>query len=253
MSFIDSHCHLNSELYKELSLSEILNDAKKNNINKFLSIAVDYNSTKENLKIKDSFTQVLITIGLHPNYITKNYELDLKKILQLFDKNKFAAIGEIGLDYAKNYSFKKEQIIAFERQIALSIQNKKPIVIHTRDSFDDTYSIIKSSNYNKFIIHCFAGDKYQVKKYLDLNCYISFSGIITIKKSLEICEAAKYVPLTKLLIETDSPYLSPNPLRGKLNFPKNLILIAKRLAELKNVDLSEIENKTTNNFNEIFQ
>lgn len=253
MSFIDSHCHLNSELYNGLSLLEILNDAKKNNISKFLSIAVDYTSSKENLKIKDSFNQVLITIGLHPNYITKNYELDLKKILQLFDKNKFAAIGEIGLDYAKNNSFKKEQIIAFERQISLSIVNKKPIIIHSRDSFEDTHAIIKNSNYDKFIIHCFTGNKYQVKKYLDLNCYISFSGIVTFKNSMEICEAAKHVPLKKLLIETDSPYLSPSPLRGKLNFPKNLIFIAKRLAELKNVNVSEIENNTTNNFNEIFQ
>ncbi len=225
---IDSHCHLNSELYKNLSLSEIIKDAKKFNIQKFLSIGVDYKSSNENLNIKKKFSEVLISIGLHPNYITKNYKLDLEQVLSLFNNNIVSAIGEIGLDYYKNLVHSTEQKIAFENQIMFSIKNRKPIVVHTRDAFEDTYGIIKNSNYDKFIIHCFTGNTNEVKKYLDLNCYISFSGIITFKNSSEICEAAKYVPLSKLLIETDSPYLSPNPLRGKLNFPKNLTLIAKK-------------------------
>lgn len=251
--FIDSHCHLNSELYKDLSLSQILNDAKINNINKFLSIGVDYASSKKNLAIKSKFAEILITIGLHPNYIKTEYKTELDKIFKLFDKNNISAIGEVGLDYFKNSHFKKEQKIAFEKQINFSVLNNKPVVVHTRDAFNDTFDIIKSSKYKKFIIHCFTGSLHEVKKYLDLDCYISFSGIITFKNSKDICESAKFVPLSKLLIETDAPYLSPEPLRGKLNFPKNLTLIAKKIAELKNINISEIEDSTSNNFNELFK
>ena len=248
---IDSHCHLNQNIFKE-NLKNIILEAENENVKKFLSIGVDYESSFENLQIKKQFKNVLISIGLHPNYVDDNYLNNLENIFKLFLPESVNAIGEIGLDYYRNISSKKMQIDCLEKQLNFATEKKKPIVIHTRNSFDDTYDVLKNYKDNKIIIHCFTGNQKIVKKFLDLNCYISFSGIITFKNSHDICEAAKFVPLSKILIETDSPYLSPDPIRGKVNYPKNLKYIAAKLSHLKNLKLDELEKVTTKNFNDIF-
>lgn len=249
--FVDSHCHLNNDIFKE-KISQIIKEAEIENIKKFLSIGVDYESSLENLNIKKRFKNVLISIGLHPNYVNENYVNKLNNILKLFSYKNVDAVGEIGLDFYRNTNFKKEQIDCLEKQLNFASREKKPVIIHTRDSFKETLNILKNYKDNRIIIHCFTGDKTIAKKFLDINCYISFSGIITFKNSYEICEAAKIVPLNKILIETDSPYLSPDPVRGKTNFPKNLKYIASKLSFLKDINVDELEKVTTKNFNDIF-
>jgi len=250
---VDSHCHLNSEIYDK-DLDKILLQAKEKNIEKLLSIGIDYSSSKKNILIKNKFKKnVLISIGLHPNYIDKNYLDEINKVLSLFDSQEIDAIGEIGLDFFKNSKHKSEQIQAFEKQIDYSIKKQKPAIIHTRDAFEETYNVIKNYLNPNTIIHCFTGDKRQAKKFLELNCYISFSGIITFKNAKDICEAANYVPLENILIETDSPYLSPHPYRGKINYPENLIFVLNKLSEIKKIDVNKIANITTDNFNKIFK
>ena len=176
------------------------------------------------------------------------------KFLSLKKKNKkILAFGETGLDYFYKRSEKKDQIFSFEKHINFSIIENVPVIIHTRDADDDTISIIKKY-YKKtnFLIHCFTGTLDFAKKLLDLNCLISFSGIITFKKSNNLRDVVKYVPLERMLIETDSPYLSPDPFRGKSNEPANVKIIAETVASIKQITFDEVANSTTTNFKKFF-
>ena len=169
------------------------------------------------------------------------------------NNKKIIAFGETGLDYFYKRSEKKDQIIAFEKHVEFSISEKIPVIIHTRDADDDTISIIKKY-YKKtnFLIHCFTGNLEFAKNLLNLNCLISFSGIITFKKSNDLRNIVKYVPLEKMLIETDSPYLSPDPFRGKSNEPANVKIVAETVASIKQISFEQVATSTTANFNNFF-
>jgi TatD DNase family protein len=249
---IDSHCHLDYEpLIKDID--QVLLNAKKNDIAKLLTIGTSLESSQKVLDIVNKYSNVYGAIGIHPNSTTGNLE-KLDDILELKNSNKkIVAFGETGLDYFYKRSEKNDQIFAFEKHIEFSIAKKIPVIIHTRDADDDTISIIKKY-YKKtnFLIHCFTGTLDFAKKLLDLNCIISFSGIITFKKSNNLREVVKYVPLEKMLIETDSPYLSPDPLRGKSNEPANVKIIAEAVASIKQISFMEVASSTTTNFENFF-
>ena len=251
---VDSHCHL---YYEPLinNIQNTINECKSKNINILLSISVDLKTSLINIDLANKYKEIFCSIGIHPNEVEKNLPDSIEKIKNIYKKqNKIIAIGEIGLDYSRNFN-RNKQLLFFEKQIQISTELGLPVIIHTRDSDSDTLSIIKNHSLNfkkKFLIHCFSGNISYARSLLDLGCYISFSGLVTFKNAIEISNAAKYVPLDRLLVETDSPYLSPHPLRGKTNYPKNVILIANKIAELKNVDVSIVENYTTNNFYNFF-
>ena len=150
---------------------------------------------------------------------------------------------------------KKCQIDLFETHIKFAVEDNSTVIVHTRDAEDETLSILKEHTKNsnlRVLIHCFTGSMKFAKSLLDIGCYISFSGIITFKNTIEIQEVAKYTPMDRVLIETDSPYLSPHPLRGKKNYPQNVILVAKRLSELKKIEISQIGRSTSDNFLKVF-
>ena len=249
---IDSHCHLDYEPLIN-NIDQILLNAKKNNIAKLLTIGTSLESSKKVLDIINKYSNVYGAIGIHPNSTTGNLE-KLDGILELKNSNKkIIAFGETGLDYFYKRSEKNDQIISFEKHIEFSIAENVPVIIHTRDADDDTISIIKKY-YKKtnFLIHCFAGTLDFAKKLLDLNCIISFSGIITFKKSNNLRDVVKYVPLEKMLIETDSPYLSPDPFRGKSNEPANVKIVAETIASIKQIPFGEVACSTTANFENFF-
>jgi TatD DNase family protein len=179
---------------------------------------------------------------------------DLDKLIDIKKKSKkIISFGETGLDYFYKRSEKKDQIFSFEKHIEFAISEKVPVIIHTRDADADTISIIKKYyTKTKFLIHCFTGSLDFAKNLLDLECLISFSGIITFKKSSDLRNVVKYVPLEKMLIETDSPYLSPDPLRGKSNEPANVKIVAENIALIKGISLEEVANLTTKNFKNFF-
>jgi TatD DNase family protein len=179
---------------------------------------------------------------------------DLDKLIDIKKKSKkIIGFGETGLDYFYKRSEKKDQIFSFEKHIEFATCEKVPVIIHTRDADEDTISIIKK-NYTKtkFLIHCFTGNLEFAKKLLDLGCLISFSGIITFKNLTDLRSVVKYVPMDKMLVETDSPYLSPDPLRGKSNEPANVKIIAEKVASIKGISLDDVANITTKNFNFFF-
>ena len=249
---IDSHCHLDYEPLIN-NIDQVLLNAKKENITNLLTIGTSLESSKKVLEIVNKYPNVYGAIGIHPNSTTGNLD-KLDEILMLKKKNKkIIAFGETGLDYFYNRSEKKDQIIAFEKHVEFSISEKIPVIIHTRNADDDTISIVKKY-YKKtnFLIHCFTGNLEFAKNLLNLNCLISFSGIITFKKSNDLRDVVKYVPLEKMLIETDSPYLSPDPLRGKSNEPANVKIVAESIAKIKTISFEEVAKITTENFKKFF-
>ncbi len=249
---IDSHCHLDYEPLIS-DINKIILNAKKNNVTNLLTIGTSLESSKRVLEIVEKYENVYGAIGIHPNSTTNNLS-DLNELVDIKKKSKkIIAFGETGLDYFYKRSEKNDQIQSFEKHIEFAISEKVPVIIHTRDADEDTISIIKKYyTKTKFLIHCFTGSLDFAKNLLDLECLISFSGIITFKKSTDLRNVVKYVPMEKMLIETDSPYLSPDPFRGKSNEPANVKIVAENVALIKKISFEEVANLTTSNFNKFF-
>ena len=250
---IDSHCHLDHEpLYK--NISKVIARSKKTGINKLLTICTTIKSFENILKLIVSDPIIYGTFGIHPHESEKD-TITIEEIVNNTKKhNKIIGIGETGLDFFYNHSRQDKQISSFKTHIEASIETNLPLIIHSRDAENETYEILESYKNNnlKILMHCFTGTKKFADKLLNLNAYFSASGIITFKNSRELQETFKYIPNEKLLVETDSPFLAPAPMRGKENEPSYIIYTLKKLAELKNISEEEIINITTNNFEKIF-
>ena len=250
---IDSHCHLDHEpLYN--NLDEILKRSKEVGIEKLLTISTTFKSYEKIKKLVKRDDIIYGTYGIHPHE-AKNDKITSEIIIQEINaNNKIIGIGETGLDFFYNHSDKSDQIKSFEEHIKASTILDIPLIIHSRSAENETYEILnkyKKSNL-KILMHCFTGSKQFAVKLLELNAYFSASGIITFKNSLELQETFKYIPLDKLLIETDSPYLAPVPNRGKKNEPSFVKYTAEKLANIREISISELVETTTSNFNKLF-
>ena len=252
---IDSHCHLDYEpMFSDLDA--VIKRAKESQVKFILTISVTDAKYNNILNIVKKFSNVYGTYGIHPHEAKNHKKLNKNTILKKISMSKkIIGIGESGLDFYYNHSDQNDQIKLFEEHIKASIQSKLPIVVHSRNAEELTYDIL--SNYSKkdnlkILMHCFTGSKKFAEKLLELNAYFSASGIITFKKNEKLKETFKTIPLNKILIETDAPYLSPEPIRGKSNEPSNLIHTAKYLANLKEIDFEDMSSKTSNNFFKLF-
>ena len=250
---IDSHCHLDHEpLFSDLK--NVIQRSKDVGIEKLLTISTSLESfsrIKELIKIDE---MIYGTIGIHPHESSKDIITSKEIIKDLRENSKIIGIGETGLDFYYNNSEKDKQIASFKEHIEASIETNKPLIIHSRDAEKETFEILNQyKNQNiKILMHCFTGSKQFSEKLLTLNSYFSASGIITFKKSNDLQETFKSLPLDKILIETDSPFLAPVPNRGKKNEPSYIDFTAAKLAEIKNISKSELIKITTNNFNRLF-
>ena len=252
---IDSHCHLDYlNLYDQLNL--VVKRANKNNVKCLLTICTTIESFKKIIIIINKYENIYGTFGIHPHETSKFASIDSKFILENKKKyNKIIGIGETGLDYYYNHSDKKVQKKIFLEHIKAASELNIPLIVHSRNAESDTYEILKSEKKNsdlKVLIHCFSGSKEFATRLLDIDCYISVSGIITFKNSLELAKTVSIIPLDKLLVETDSPYLAPVPFRGKANEPSYIIHTVKKLSEIKNVANEIIISNTTSNFKYLF-
>jgi TatD DNase family protein len=249
---IDSHCHLDYEPLIN-DINQVLLNAKKNNITHLLTIGTGLDSSRKVFEIVERYDNIYGSVGIHPNSTTNNLD-DLNELLSIKKKSKkIIAFGETGFDYFYKRSEKKDQLYSFEKHIELAILEKVPVIVHTRDADQDTLSVIKKNHLKtKFLIHCFTGNLEFAKKLLELGCLISFSGIITFKKSTDLRSVVKYIPIEKMLIETDSPYLSPDPLREKSNEPANVKIVAENVALIKKISFEDVANITTKNFKDFF-
>ena len=250
---IDSHCHLDHEPLKS-DLSNIIKRSKDVGIEKLLTISTSVESFKKIKNIINEDEIIFGTIGIHPHE-TDNNEISIDYIVKNFEENpKIIGIGETGLDFYYNNSDKEKQIKSFKKHIEASIKTNSPLIVHSRSAEDETYEILNKyqSEKLKILMHCFTGSKNFAEKLLKLNAFFSASGIITFKNSIDLQETFKILPLEKILIETDSPYLAPVPNRGKKNEPSFLSYTAQKLADIKDVSKKEITKITTKNFNNLF-
>jgi TatD DNase family protein len=250
---IDSHCHLDHEPLLS-DLKNVIQRSKDVGIEKLLTISTSLESfsrIKELIKIDE---MIYGTIGIHPHESSKDIITSKEIIRDLRENSKIIGIGETGLDFYYNNSEKEKQISSFKQHIEASIETNKPLIVHSRDAEKETFEILNQyKNQNiKILMHCFTGSKQFSEKLLTLNSYFSASGIITFKNSNDLQETFKSLPLDKILIETDSPFLAPVPNRGKKNEPSYIDFTAAKFAEIKNISKSELIKNTTNNFNRLF-
>lgn len=246
--FTDSHCHLLSEYYNEIS--EVINESISKGINRFITSGYDFDSNQEIIKLVEQFDCVYGTIGIHPNNVGEIEETRFQLIKQNYKNNKIIAIGEIGLDYHYGKDNKELQIVWFNKQLEFAEINNLPVIIHSRDATEDTLNCL--NNYQlKGVIHSFSGSLDTAKKYIDMGFVLGINGTITFKNS-KLHEVIKEIDLKHIVLETDCPYLTPEPNRGKTNYPKYIVDIAKYIAELKNISLDDLEKITNKNIKRIF-
>ena len=252
MELFDSHAHYNDEKFEE-DREEILKEIYKSGVTKLVNAGYSLESSKSAIQIANSHDFIYSAVGISPNDIVDYKKEDLKEIENLAKSPKVVAIGEIGLDYYWNKENKDLQKEVFISQIEIANKLNLPIVIHTREAVYDTLEILKNNNCNKKgIFHCCPFNVDLVREGLKLGFYISFAGPTTFKNSKNAPEIIKMVPLDKMLIETDSPYLSPEPFRGKRNDSRNVKYIAQKIAEVKQIPLEEVAKATYNNAEKIF-
>lgn len=239
---IDTHCHLEHEIYPDLN--QIIEKMQNNII-----IVSGYNldSNKEVIDLINKYQNVYGTIGIHPENIHEMNSESIKFIEDNLSNPKIVGIGEIGLDYHFDNDHKVEQKELFIRQIQLANKYQKTIVIHSRDAICDTYDILKEHLETKAILHCYSSSVEMAERFKKMNIKFGIGGVLTFKNAKELKMVVEKLSLTDLLLETDSPYLTPEPYRGKRNEPYNIIFVAKKIAEIKNISLEEVLKTTTLN------
>ncbi len=240
---IDSHCHLSHKDYE--NVKEIINNMEDNIM---IVSGADHESNIDVVKLCNNYPNIFGVLGIHPTEITDHIDEHLNYIEEHINDKHIVGIGEIGLDY--HYDCDKDlQKEIFIRQIKLALKYKKPIVIHTRDAIQDTYDILKNENAYQVnvTIHCFSESLEMAKLFIKNGAKLGVGGIVTFKNAKKIQEVVKNIDLKHILLETDSPYLAPEPLRGTKNEPKNVYLVAKKIAELKGMNIEDVIEVTSNN------
>ena len=250
---IDSHCHLDHEpLFSDLD--NVIQRSKNVGIEKLLTISTSIDSFSRVKEIVNKDEMIYGTIGIHPHE-TDNNSIDSDFIIKnLRDNKKIIGIGETGLDFYYNNSDKHKQIKSFKIHIEASLKTNVPLIIHSRNAEETTFDILNEYKDRKLkiLMHCFTGSQKFAEKLLDFNSFFSASGIITFKNAEDLQQTFKFLPLDRILIETDSPFLAPVPNRGKKNEPSFIDFTATKLAEIKDIKKTELTNITTNNFNNLF-
>ena len=246
--FTDSHCHLYSEYYDDIA--KVINEASLNKVNRFINNGCDAKSNIEVINLTSEYPNMYGAIGIHPESVDTYKLEDIKFIEDNITNKKIIAIGEIGLDYYYTKENKDEQIKLLETQLKLAEKYNIPVIIHSREATLDTLTTLKKYHV-KGIIHSFSGSLETAKEYIKMGYLIGINGVITFKNA-NIKDVIKELPISSLVLETDSPYLTPEPYRGKQNSPAHILDIAKFVADLKNIPLEELANITNQNLDNMF-
>lgn len=239
---IDTHCHIYKEYYNDI---ESIIKNMENNI--IIVSGTNNDNNKEVLELCKKYKNVYGTLGIHPEEIDNISDDSFEFIEEHINDDKIVAIGEIGLDYYYQNENKEKQKEIFIKQLELAKRYRKPVVIHTRDAMSDTIEIIKNYKELKKDIHCYSGSVESAIELIKLNCRLGIGGVLTFKNSKKLQDVVENIDIKYLLLETDSPYLSPEPLRGKTNEPHNIIYVAKKISEIKCIKLEDVLSITTSN------
>lgn len=251
MKLIDSHCHMTDDAFDD-DRDFIIKDLKNFRIDKIVLPAVNLENSRETVKLSQKYDHVFAQVGCHPEDADSFSEKDLEELESLAKKDKVVAIGEIGLDYYWRDDNKDKQKEVFVSQLELARKLNLPVTIHTRNSTADTYEILKDYRDLKVQIHCFADTLDFMWKFMDLGFFISIGGVVTFNNGENEKNAARAVPLDRLMLETDSPYLTPEPYRGLRNDPRKIVEVAREIAKLKGMKLSKLAKATRKNTERFF-
>ena len=254
MILTDTHSHIYLEDFDK-DRNVVVQNALNQGVKYIFLPNIDTSSVEDMLKLSKQYPdRIFPMIGLHPGSVEDDYETELKKTMSFLEKEKFYAIGEIGLDYYWDTTYKKEQKIVLENQLNIAISKNLPVVIHVRKAFNDIIEIIKKKEYKNLtgIFHCFSGSIEQANIIIDKGFKLGIGGVVTFKNS-KLDKVLEKVDMQHIVLETDSPYLTPEPKRGKRNESTYLRYIAKKIADIKNISLEEVAEITTKNAEEIFK
>jgi len=252
VSLIDSHCHLDSPEF-DADRDEVVARALDAGVEQMVAIGTGNGppDLEAGIRLAERYPQFYATVGIHPHDAAKASKVDFEHLAELLSHPKVIALGEIGLDYHYDFSPRETQTSVFIQQMEIAGAARKPIMIHTREAWDDTAALLEQHwkpHGIGGIMHCFSGGPVEARRALDLGFYLSFGGIVTFPKALDLQAAAKEVPANRILVETDSPYLAPVPRRGKRNEPALVVHTARKLADLRGQSLEEVSHVTSENF-----
>jgi len=250
---IDSHCHIDFKDFNK-NRDEIIENAKQVGIHTLINIGADLASSERSVQLADKHDMIYATVGVHPHDATILDQATFNRIKELADHKKVVGIGEIGLDYYRDLSPRNIQKEAFRKQLELAVELNLPVVIHTRESFEDTLEIVKdySSDLPGGVFHCFPGTTDDALEVISLGFVISVGGVITFKKA-KMADVATEVPLDKIILETDSPYLTPEPFRGKQNQPAYVRYVYEKMTQLREMPFAEIEKTVDRTCQKLFR
>lgn len=243
---IDTHCHILKEYYD--NIDEIVNDMDGYMIN----AGIDDKSNLEVIELANKYDKIFGVIGIQPEEVDKITSDSYKIIEDNINNPKIVGIGEIGLDYYWTDETKELQLEVFDKLMSIAYKNNKPVVIHSREAIKDTYDIIKKYPGIKAVLHCYSSSLEMAREFIKLGVMLGIGGVLTFKNSKKLVEVVEEIPLEYLLLETDSPYLSPEPFRGKTNKPSNVRIVAEKIAEIKNISVEEVINATSMNAKRMF-
>jgi len=248
---VDTHVHLNAKKYNN-NLEEVIQRALNNDVETMIVIGYDKDTNRRAIELAEKYPFIYATVGFHPTdarYIKpEDYELLVKQLKH----KKVVGIGECGLDFYWDKEYKDEQIEVFKRQIELSLQYNLPLIVHMREASEATYNVLSEYKNLKGIMHCYSGSPEMANHFLDLGLHISLGGPVTFLNGHRPKKVAKMVPLNRILVETDAPYLSPHPFRGKTNEPARVKLVAEEIARIKEISYKELAKQTTYNAYKLF-
>lgn len=258
----DTHCHLMSEYYEEEDVINILNNAFFVGVGSILNVSYDLKSSNQAVSQFYQYNEdknipkIYAAVGIHPTEVSNCNKETIKKLTELIQTGGVIAIGEIGLDYFHKEVKPEVQKKWFIEQLKLAKKFNLPVLLHIRNAFEDAYEIVKKQGIVKGVLHCFTGNNEIAQKFIKLGFYVSFAGNVTYKNAKELQEVVKYIPNNRILVETDAPYLTPEPLRGKkpykktgltINFPVNIVFTVRKIAELKSLPEQNIRKITNEN------
>lgn len=246
--FCDTHCHIFKEDFE--NIDEIIAKAQSNNVGKYINNATDSKSITEVIELCDKYENMYAAVGFHPEFADKITENDFDYLRKCLTNKKVIAMGEIGLDYHYTKDNKTQQIELFEKQLAIAQEYNLPVIVHNREATLDIINCLKKYNV-KGVIHCFNGSLETANIFIKMGFKLGINGVITFK-NCKLKEVIKQLPLSDFVLETDCPYLAPEPLRGTKNDPSNIIFIAKFVAEIYKISLLQVENITNANIRQIF-
>lgn len=249
--YFDTHAHYDDEKFDE-NRDTLIEEMHTNGVDYIINIGSDMESSVKSMELAKKYDFIYAAVGVHPHEVKDMTEAVIERLREYSEYEKVVAIGEIGLDYYYDFSPRDKQRYWFERQLELAAELDLPVSIHSRDAAQETFDIIKNSRVRKGVIHAYSGSVEMARDYIDMGFYIGVGGVVTFKNAKKLVDVVRFAPMEKILLETDSPYLSPVPLRGTVNNSQNLKYVADKIGEIKQISLEKVCEITSQNAKVIF-